>query len=71
MLKLQLLSNFICLALILETGATEVVDNISPHGLSLQQPAAENTAALQWTHKMARKSAHITVFPCGLRLNKV
>lgn len=44
------------LALVLQTGATEVADNISPHGLRLQQPAAENTAGLQWMHTMALKS---------------
>lgn len=64
-------SNSIRLALVLQTGATEVVDNISPHGLSLQRCAAGTTAALQWTHAMALESGHIRVFQCGLRLNKV
>lgn len=45
--------------------------NISPHGLGLQQPAAEKTTELLRTHRLALKSGRNIVFVSGLRLHKV
>lgn len=49
----------------------QVAGNISPHGLSVQQPAAEKTTKLQRMHTMALKSGHNIVFACGLRFHKL
>lgn len=47
-------SHFISLpALVLQTGTRQVAANISPHGLGLQQPAAEKTTELLRTHTLA------------------